>query len=48
MFQIIFPKSVEDHPQPVEIFFWHLREYDYVIQIDEAINEVQFAEAVLH
>ena len=46
-FQIIFSKSVEDHPQPVDMFFHHLQEYDYVIQLDEAINEVQFAEAVL-
>ena len=30
------------------MIFCHLQEYDYVIQIDEAINEVQFAEAVLH
>ena len=34
--------------QVVEMFLGHLREYDYVIKTDKAINEVQFAEAILH
>ena len=39
---------VKDQPQLVEMFFCHPQEYDNVIQIDEAVNEAQFTQAVLH
>ena len=41
-FQIIFSKLVKDHLQLVEMLICYLQEYNYVIQVDEAINEIQF------
>ena len=34
--------------QLVDMFLSCPQEYDYVIQVDEAINEIQFANAILH
>ena len=30
------------------MFFSHLQEDDYVIKVDETIDEIQFSEAILH
>ena len=30
------------------MFFWHLRENYHIIQVDEAIGEVQLTQTVLH
>ena len=38
--RIILPEPVEDHMQSVEMFLCYLQEYDYVVSVDEAINEV--------
>ena len=42
------PKLVKDYVKPVEMFLSCPQEYDYVIQVGEAINEIQFTEAILH
>ena len=43
-FYIILPKLVKDHMQSVEMFLCHPQENDYVIQVDEAIDD----ETILH
>ena len=39
---------IEDHSHSLQMLFRHLRENYHVIQVDEAIGEVQFIQTVLH
>ena len=46
--EAVFSEAIKDHPHSMQMLFRHLRENYHIIQIDEAIGEVQFAQAVLH
>ena len=39
---------IENHTYSLQVLFRHLRENYHIIQVDEAISEVQFAQAILH
>ena len=47
-FEAMFLEVIEDHSHSLQMLFRHLRENYNIIQIDEAIGEVQFAQTVLH
>ena len=44
--ETMFSKSVKDDTHSFQVFFLSLRENDYIIQVDEAIGEIQFTKAV--
>ena len=44
----MFPKPVKDDAQAVEVFLSCPWENDYVIEVDEAVCQIQLTEAVLH
>ena len=46
--EAVFSEVIEDHLHYLQILFGHLGENYHVIQVDEAIGEVQFAQTVLH
>ena len=46
--EAVFTEVIEDHSHSMQMLFRHLRENYHVIQIDEAIGEVQFTKTVLH
>ena len=46
--EAVFLEVIEDHLHSMQMLFRHLREDYDIIQIDEAIGEVQFTQAVLH
>ena len=46
--EAMFSKVIEDHSHSLQMIFRHLREYFHVIQVDEAIGEVQFTQTILH
>ena len=46
--EAMFSEMIEDHSYSLQMLFGHLRENYHVIQVDEAIGEVQFAQTVLH
>ena len=41
-------EAIEDLSHSLQMFFRHLRENYHVIQIDEAVGEVQLTQTVLH
>ena len=46
--EAVFSEVIEDHSHSLQMLFQCLRENYHVIQVDEAIGEVQFAQTVLH
>ena len=46
--EAMFSEAIEDHSHSVQMLLRHLRENCHIIQIDEAIGEVQFTQTVLH
>ena len=46
--EAVFSEAIKDHSHYLQMLFRHLRENYHVIQIDEAIGEVQFTQTVLH
>ena len=42
--EAMFSEAIEDHSHSLQMLFRHLRENYYIIQVDEAIGEVQFAQ----
>ena len=44
----VFSKVIEDHTHSLKMLFRHLRENYHIIQVDEAIGEIQLAQTVLH
>ena len=46
--EAMFLEVIEDHSHSLKMLFGHLRENYHIIQVDEAIGEVQFAQTVLH
>ena len=46
--QAVFSEVIEDHSHSLQMLFRHLRENYHIIQVDEAIGEVQFTQTVLH
>ena len=46
--EAMFSEVIEDHSHSLQMLFRHLRENYHVIQVDEAIGEVQFTQTVLH
>ena len=46
--EAVFSEVIEDHLHSLQMFFRCLRENYHIIQVDEAIGEVQFAQTVLH
>ena len=46
--EAMFSEAVEDHTHSLKMLLRHLRENYHVIQVDEAIGEVQFTQTVLH
>ena len=47
-FEAVFSKVIKDHPHSLEMLLRHLRENYHIIQVDEAIGEVQLTQTVLH
>ena len=41
--EAMFSEAIEDHTHSLKMLFRHPRENYHVIQVDEAIGEVQFA-----
>ena len=46
--EAMFSEVIKDHSHSLQMLFRHLRENYHVIQVDEAIGEVQFTQTVLH
>ena len=46
--EAVFSEAIEDYSHSLQMLFGHLRENYYIIQVDEAIGEVQFTQTVLH
>ena len=46
--EAVFLEPIKDHSHSLQMLFRHLGENYHVIQVDEAIGEVQFAQTVLH
>ena len=46
--EAMFLEAIEDHSHSLQMLFGYLRENYHVIQVDEAIGEVQFTQTVLH
>ena len=46
--EAMFLEAIKDHSHSLQMLFRHLRENYHVIQVDEAIGEVQFTQTVLH
>ena len=46
--EAMFSKVIEDHSHSLQMLFRNLRENYHIIQLDEAIGEVQLAQTVLH
>ena len=46
--EAVFSEVIENHSHSLEMLFWHIGENYHIIQVDEAIGEVQFAQTVLH
>ena len=46
--EAVFLEVIEDHSHSMQMLFGCLRENYHIIQIDEAIGEVQFTQTVLH
>ena len=46
--EAVFSEAIEDHMHSLKMLFRHLRENYHIIQVDEAIGEVQLAQTVLH
>ena len=44
--ETMFPKSVKNNTHSFQVFFLSSRKNDYIIQVDEAISEIQFTQAV--
>ena len=46
--EAVFSKVIEDHTHSLKMPFGHLRENYHIIQVDEAIGEVQLTQTFLH
>ena len=46
--ETVFSEAIKNHSHSLQMLFRHLRENYHVIQVDEAIGEVQFTQTVLH
>ena len=46
--EAVFSEAIEDHLHPLQMLFGCLRENYHIIQVDEAIGEVQFTQTALH
>ena len=46
--EAMFSEVIEDHSHSLQMLFRCLRENYHIVQVDEAIGEVQFAQTVLH
>ena len=44
--ETMFPKSVKNYTHPFQVFFLCLRENYYIIQVDEAISDIQFTQTI--
>ena len=44
--EAVFLEVIEDHSHSLQMLFRHLRENYHIIQVDEAIGEVQFTQTV--
>ena len=47
-FQIVFSKLVKKNAEAMKVFFGHLQEDSYVVEVDEAIYQIWFPKAILH
>ena len=46
--EAMFSEVIKDHVHSLKMLFRHHRENYYIIQVDEAIGEVQLTQTVLH
>ena len=46
--EAVFSEAIKDHSHSLQMLLGRLGENYHVIQVDEAIGEVQFAQTVLH
>ena len=46
--EAVFSKVIKDHTHSLKMPFQHLRENYHIIQVDEAIGEVQLTQTILH
>ena len=46
--EAVFSKAIKDHTHSLKMLFRHLRENYHIIQVDEAIGDIQLTQTVLH